>query len=115
MVTHGSNKKVWWKCKKGHEWQSMILSRSKGNGCPYCSGRYSVVGETDLCTTHPQLIEEWNYEKNAGISPTDLTKGSGKKIWWKCQTCGHEWVSAIKDRSNGHGCPKCARKRPKSR
>jgi DNA-directed RNA polymerase subunit RPC12/RpoP len=34
-----SNKKVWWKCSKGHEWQAIIASRNKGNGCPYCSGR----------------------------------------------------------------------------
>ena len=34
-----SNKKVWWKCKKGHEWQAVIASRNSGHGCPYCSGR----------------------------------------------------------------------------
>lgn len=115
MVSFGSNKKVWWKCKNGHEWQSMILSRSKGTGCPYCSGRYAVVGKTDLFTTHPKLIEEWYYEKNTEISPTDLTKGSGKKVWWKCQKCGHKWVSAVKDRINGHGCPECAKKKSKNR
>lgn len=32
-----SKKKVWWKCKNGHEWQSMIVNRNAGNGCPYCS------------------------------------------------------------------------------
>lgn len=31
-----SNKKVWWKCTKGHEWQAVISSRNKGSGCPYC-------------------------------------------------------------------------------
>lgn len=111
MVSHGSSKKVWWKCKKGHEWQSVIRSRVNGNGCPYCSGRYAITGETDLCTTQPQLIKEWDFEKNTEIKPTELTKGSGRKVWWKCQKCGHEWVSTIKDRSNGHGCPECARKK----
>ena len=33
-----SNKKVWWKCGKGHEWQAAIYSRNSGRGCPYCSG-----------------------------------------------------------------------------
>lgn len=23
-LTHGSNKKVWWKCSKQHEWQACI-------------------------------------------------------------------------------------------
>jgi hypothetical protein len=29
-------KKVWWKCKKGHEWESAVYSRNSGRGCPYC-------------------------------------------------------------------------------
>ena len=37
-VTAGSGKKVWWKCKNGHEWQAVISSRNAGYGCPYCAG-----------------------------------------------------------------------------
>ena len=35
-----SSKKVWWKCPKDktHEYQSIINNRTKGFGCPYCSG-----------------------------------------------------------------------------
>ena len=29
MVTAGSNKKVWWKCDKGHEWEATIVNRSQ--------------------------------------------------------------------------------------
>lgn len=36
MVTKGSNKKAWWKCRLGHEWQTRIVSRSRGTGCPFC-------------------------------------------------------------------------------
>lgn len=35
-VTYGSQKKVWWTCTKGHEWEARIFSRSKGSGCPDC-------------------------------------------------------------------------------
>jgi hypothetical protein len=35
-VTYGSGKKVWWKCSKGHTWETPIVSRSKGNICPIC-------------------------------------------------------------------------------
>ena len=31
-VTAGSNKKVWWQCEKGHEWEAVIASRT-------CHGR----------------------------------------------------------------------------
>ena len=37
-VTCGNNKKVWWKCKNGHEWEAVISDRARGNGCPFCSG-----------------------------------------------------------------------------
>lgn len=110
-VSFGSNKTVWWKCNNGHEWKSMILSRSKGAGCPYCSGRRPITGENDLATTHPALLKEWDYKQNNSISPSQVTHGSGKKVWWICSTCGHHWNAAIKDRTSGHGCPMCARKR----
>ena len=35
--TWGSAKKVWWICSKGHEWDAIISSRTRGSGCPYCS------------------------------------------------------------------------------
>ena len=38
-VTVSSNKKVWWLCNKGHEWQAVIAKRSIGRGCPICARR----------------------------------------------------------------------------
>ena len=35
-VMSGSNKKVWWICKEGHEWQAVISSRNAGRGCLIC-------------------------------------------------------------------------------
>ena len=106
-VTSNSNKKVWWKCNKGHEWQATIDNRNNGNGCPYCSGRYAVKGENDLQTVNPTLAKEWNYEKNNELAPIDVTPYSSKKVWWKCNK-GHEWQATINHRNNGSGCPYCA-------
>ena len=36
-VTSGSGRKVLWICPLGHEWQAVIYSRVKGNGCPICA------------------------------------------------------------------------------
>ena len=36
-LTLSSNKKVCWKCSKGHEWQAVIASRNSGCGCPECA------------------------------------------------------------------------------
>lgn len=33
-----SNKRVWWKCGKNHEWEAVIVSRTRmGTGCPNCA------------------------------------------------------------------------------
>ncbi|MBP3630740.1 MAG: zinc-ribbon domain-containing protein, partial [Clostridia bacterium] len=107
-----SNKKVWWKCAKGHEWQATINSRTAGRGCPYCSGRYAIKGKNDLVTINPNLASEWNYEKNEELKPEDCTSNSGKKVWWKCIK-GHEWQATINSRNKGNGCPYCSgRKKP---
>lgn len=34
QVVSGSQKKVWWQDKNGHEWQASIVNRIKGYGCP---------------------------------------------------------------------------------
>ena len=102
-----SGKRVWWKCSVGHEWKATIYDRNMGDGCPFCSGRYAISGVTDIKTTNPLLIEEWNYEKNLDIQPENVTAGSSKKVWWKCKK-GHEWKAVINTRSRGAGCPICS-------
>ena len=105
-LTLGSGKKIWWKCKKGHEWEAAIYSR-KNNGCPVCVGRIVVVGYNDLATTNPNLLKEWDYEKN-NIDPKSVLPGSSKKVWWKCKN-GHSYFSEIRSRAiYGYGCKYCA-------
>ena len=105
-VLPNSDKKVWWRCDKDHKWQASVASRNKNHGCPYCSGRYAIVGETDLRTLKPYLAVEWNYEKNGDLQPENFTVSSGKKVWWKCNK-GHEWQATINHRNSGRGCPIC--------
>ena len=35
--------------------------------------------------THPELLDEWNKEKNMSVSPKNLTKGSSFKAHWTCK------------------------------
>ena len=105
-----SHKKVWWKCKKGHEWQATIKDRNNGNGCPYCSSKIILKDFNDLQSTNPALVAEWNYEKNNGLTPVDVMPNSSKKVWWRCSK-GHEWQARVADRNKGRGCPYCANKK----
>ena len=107
-VIAGSNKKVWWKCSKGHEWEASIYWRNKGMGCPYCSNKKVLKGYNDLVTTNPKLAREWNYEKNGNLVPEEVIAGSEIKVWWKCSK-GHEWFAEINSRSSGRNCPICSK------
>lgn len=107
MVTAFANKKVWWRCSKGHEWNTLISTRSGGSQCPYCSGIQLLKGFNDLQTTHPKLALEWSI-KNGSLSPDTVNEKSIKMVWWKCGVCGYEWRSQIKSRVKGSKCPVCS-------
>ena len=106
---------VWWKCDKcGHEWQTSInvKTRSKIGSCPVCSNRIVIAGVNDLATTHPELAQDWNKDKNGDLTVDKITFGSGKQVWWKCHKCGYEWVAPINRRSSMNtGCPSCLGRR----
>ena len=84
-VTAGSNKKVWWKCNKEHEWLAVICSRTIiGRGCPYCCNQKACV-DNCLKTLRPDIACEWHPTKNGNVKPIDVVAKSGKKYWflWK--------------------------------
>ena len=107
----GSEKKVHWICKEGHEWMASISNRTRHkSGCPYCCGNLAIPGVTDLKTKCPELMEEWNYDRNININPETITFRSHKKVWWICKK-GHEWRATPHNRARGYGCPVCHRSR----
>jgi len=106
-VVPGANKKVWWRCDKRHEWESVLNNRNRGAGCPYCAGQ-KVSKDNCLATLNPKLASEWHPSKNGVVTPKDVVLGSGQKFWWCCEK-GHEWQSVIANRSfRGAGCPFCS-------
>ena len=113
-VTAGSNKVVWWKCKKGHEWQAKVNDRKNGNGCPVCANQKILAGYNDLATANPLLAAEWHLYKNEDLKPDQVATFSSKKVWWQCSQ-GHEWQATIASRSAGVGCPYCFKQRIKKR
>lgn len=106
-VPHYSQAKVWWRCSKGHSWQTTVGHRVCGEGCPYCSGNRILPGYNDLVTLNAGFLGEWDYEKNTDVHPEEIGPGSEQKIWWKC-SAGHSWEAVVYSRSAGTGCPYCA-------
>jgi hypothetical protein len=109
-VTPNSNKKAWWICGKGHEWKATISNRNRGRGCPYCAGM-AACEDNCLQTLNPPLAAEWHPVKNVRLTPRDVTPGSSRRVWWRCNK-GHAWEAVIHSRNKGFGrCPYCSGRR----
>lgn len=106
-VVYGGKKEYWWKCNLGHSYKFAMAEKILGYGCPICSSHRLLPGFNDLETLNPQLAFEFNVEKNNGTTAKDYFAKSGKKVWWKCSKCGHEWQAQIIKRNSGRGCPQC--------
>lgn len=116
-ITSGSNKKVWWIChyddvRTGKhfdfEWNAPVKHLTRGNGCPYLSGRAVYAGFNDLASTHPEIAREWHPIKNGNLKPTEVTYGSSQKVWWQVIYDGkeYEWQMSIANRTYWNaGCP----------
>lgn len=105
-VTAGSQKKVWWKGKCGHEWKAAIKARASGAKCPYCSSRSLLQGFNDLATLRPDIAKEWS-DRNLPLTASNVMPNTNKKAWWKCEF-GHEWNALISSRNWGTKCPFCS-------
>jgi len=110
-VARASNKRIWWKCALGHSWQTAIFTRTgKSTGCPYCAGKRLDLSTRTLASEHPELVQEWHPTKNFDLTPYDVSPGTHRKVWWRCNK-GHEWQAEVKSRSSGTGCLFCANKK----
>lgn len=82
QVLAGSNKEHWWTCPKGHVWRAPVrrlveayrIAQVRGPGQPFgcrqCTRRNQTTGSLPtLADSHPELLEEWDWELNPGLDP----------------------------------------------
>ena len=93
-VSAGSGKKVKWKCSRGHISEATIRAKLRSTGCPICINKQILIGFNDLETTDPLLAAE-AYEWD----PKTLTRGSEKKVKWKC-SLNHIWETSPNNRTS---------------
>jgi hypothetical protein len=60
-----------------------------------------------LAITQPELAAQWHSVKNETLTPSNVTQGSNKKVWWQ-GACNHEWEATIGSRAQGANCPYCS-------
>ncbi|GAG85934.1 unnamed protein product, partial [marine sediment metagenome] len=68
--------------------------------------KFRFSKEQKFYEKNPELLDEWNYEKNNGTDPSEVTYGSSMKVWWKCKY-NHEWECSPKTRLKNN-CPYCS-------
>lgn len=67
----------------------------------------NATNENCLSTLRPDLLLQWDFEKN-NYSPKEVVCFSNKKAWWICKN-GHSWETRISSRSaRNSGCPYCS-------
>lgn len=109
-VSPYSNRRVWWRCELGHEYQAAVAARTMGgNGCPYCAGKKVMAGFNDLAALEPEIAAQWHPTLNGTLTPEMVTAGSHHKVWWQCPA-GHVWKAMVYSRAGPQkcGCPVCA-------
>lgn len=105
-VVAGSPKNYWWQCPEGHPYLQALVCRRDGQGCIYCSKRKVWSGFNDACSRFPNLMKDWDYERNEDFDPSNRLPG-GEKHFWRCSRSGHTAFSTIPNRRLTNGCPRC--------
>ncbi|KAL3149588.1 hypothetical protein ABBQ32_002360 [Trebouxia sp. C0010 RCD-2024] len=107
-----SAKKFWWTCDQCpdghlHRWLASVSNRTKGRGCPQCSGR-AVCKHNSLVTKAPKVAAQWDYEANIS-TPDSVVAQSHQKVGWHCDQCGCKWTATPNARVSKlrRGCPQC--------
>lgn len=108
-ITVGSNVKVWWKCKKCHResFESVKIHAQRKNGCMYCRTQR-------FAEAYPDLLKEWDFEKNVDIDPYTVAAHTSLKAFWICPKCHGSYYMQISwrtDEKKAVGCPYCKGKR----
>ena len=44
-----------------------------------------VLETRNLQSQYPEIAKEWDYEKNGDLLPSQVSKSSAVRVWWKCE------------------------------
>ena len=99
-IPAGSNKKAYWICSTcGFEWETPLQYRTSfGYGCPSCAGHILETNNLYLwCMENGErgqrILAEYSSKNELLLE--EIAPMTDKKVWWKCSTCGHEWIAKL--------------------
>lgn len=78
-----------------------------------------IPGVNDLQTwcyenARLDILEEWDNKRNFPLTPSQVSRGSSKSVYWVCKKCGYSWLRSVGGRTNpnGSGCKFCNQSTP---
>lgn len=111
VISKFSRRKAWWACHDCpdgylHEWEASMVARSRGSGCPQCSG-HKLCKHSSLATKFPEVAPYWDVVKN-GCTADQIHAQSNQMAYWKCPVCNHAWIDSPHRRvCAASACAKC--------
>ena len=110
----GSSRKVWWKCKNGHEWEAQIKNRSRGSGCKQCyhNRQKNMLPVNGLLKSHEEFLADLRRKNKNDLIIIGKYKTARDLIEWECKSCGKHFFSYAKHIYAMTGfCKECNTKR----
>lgn len=96
--------KTWWKCQKGHKWETSYSHIRQGSSCPICVVDALRKTKRDYHFLAKEQDLKW-------LGPE--VSNNQTKTWWECSR-GHKWETCYGHIQQGGGCPYCANRVPKT-
>lgn len=103
-----SNKKFWWLCENGHEYEMMVVNRTdKGQGCKFCKKRVPIATH-NLAVKSPDL-SKWLDQVLTGKAAEEIMPNAALLAYWKCPV-GHSWARRVDHQVRcGLYCRECSK------
>lgn len=110
---------VRWKCHRcGHEWTGKVTYRTTADpptGCKPCAEREraaqqrrkAVAESGRFDQANPKLAARWDWERNDGPGPHEVSAKAHKRYWFVCSRCGRGFRTGVATKSTL--CPDCKR------
>ena len=105
---------VGWRCPcggvkaKGGVIYNPATDTAKREEAPHTDEIYQTGEERVLLAASSDCLRWWDYNKNLGLSPDDVTQRAHREVWWKCPDCGVSFSAPVFTMSDRPHCPACS-------
>lgn len=114
QVTLSSERRAWWFCPEGHEWETEIGSavtyykKRDTIACRWCASQSRRIPKPgrSLADVYPEVAKSFHPTKNGDKTAFDYNARANEYVWWLCDK-DHETYALINSKAVGHGCAKC--------